>query len=68
MLLHRKNDSRDASSRSLSAMTEPGAAPGGVRSNRNTNSGSDRIAWTPSLTPASKSPWFVRAPRIERIR
>ena len=44
MLLHRKNDSRDASSRSLIPDTTARRNPAGSRSTRNTNAGSPECA------------------------
>ena len=56
MLLHRKNDSRDASSRSLSGYTVPGAALAGSRSTRNTNFGLASMRCSASWMPRSKFP------------
>ena len=54
MLLQRKNDSREASSKSLMLMD--GGSPAGSRSTRKTNFGLARIRCSADSTPASKFP------------
>ena len=61
MLLHRKNDSRDASSRSLRPdRSRPPRAPAGSRSMRNRNSGSTSMRssadWMPPSKPLPRAP------------
>ena len=53
MLLQRKNDSRDASSRSLIGYTPPADTRAGSRSMRKRNSGLDSTADSPISMPAS---------------
>ena len=65
MLLHRKNDSRDASSRSLMRYAVFGATPAGSRSTRNRNSRLTRMALRAASMPASKSA-FAPGLAIER--
>ena len=64
MLLHRKNDKRDASSRSLMRYIVPGAAFAGSGSVRNRNFGSVRISRSAFSIPASKLA-FIPALLIE---
>ena len=55
MLLHRKNDSRDARSRSLEAIgRDPAAMFAGSRSMRNRKLGAARMRSSPRWMPASK--------------
>ena len=56
MLLHRKNDSRDASSRSLTRYGAPGVTPAGSRSTRKRNSGLTSRRRTRALDAAIERP------------
>ena len=56
IVLHRKNDKRDASSRSLIRNAAPAGRFGGSCSTRNRNSGPPRILWTARPIPTSNPP------------
>ncbi len=56
MLLHKKNDRREANSRSLMRYTCPGLAPAGSFSTRNTNAGIESSPSRARPIPASNSP------------
>ena len=66
MVLHRKNDRRDASSTSLRRWARPLSAVDGSRSMRNRKSGDTSIASTAAWMPLSKSP-PVAAALVERV-
>ncbi len=70
MLLQRKNESRAASSRSLTGCMVPGLVSTGSRSTRNRNSGSTRMLsrarWIPASKPPARRPAAKKPSRVRR--